>query len=110
MVDAIPAKLGAFSDSFDVIEPENRFIGEPGSEFQKTEVLSVHIPDLVGSENYTDVGETRTCEFDGQTYLEAGSELHDRFAIHLTLPEDNVPYWVEWTYPDDKRRTLEVVT
>lgn len=107
--DEVPARLGAFSDTFYILDPKNRFIGQPGSELKTTKILSVHIPDLVGGESYTDVGETRKCALDGQEYMEAGPELHDRFAIHLSLPEDNVPYWVEWTYPDDKRRTLEVV-
>jgi hypothetical protein len=104
-----PEPIALLSDQFCVLEATNRHIGPLGSDLKKTEVVSIHVPDWVGMTNYTDVGKTCIGRLKGQTYVEAGPELHDRFAIRLSLPEDQAPYWVEWTYPDDKRRTQEIV-
>ncbi|MDA3926973.1 MAG: LamG domain-containing protein [Kiritimatiellae bacterium] len=44
------------------------------------------------------------------TYLEAGTERKDRFALRIPLPQVNCPYIVEWEYPDDKPRTMEMIS
>ncbi|MDZ4199239.1 MAG: hypothetical protein U1E27_08145, partial [Kiritimatiellia bacterium] len=45
----------------------------------------------------------------GASYLEAGSVIDDRFAVRLDLPEAEVPYLLEIAYPDDKKRTMEIL-
>ena len=44
------------------------------------------------------------------SYLEAGNKRHSRFALRTTLPENNCAYIVEWEYPDDKPRTMEMIS
>ena len=44
------------------------------------------------------------------TYREAGEGRNDRFAIRIELPETDCPYVVEWDYPDDKPRTMEMIS
>ena len=44
-----------------------------------------------------------------RSYFEAGPKKNDRFAIRLELPAAGVPYLIEWDYPDDKLRTMEMV-
>ncbi len=48
-------------------------------------------------------------ELAGAKYLEAGTEMNDRFAVKVSLPDAESPYLVEWTYPDDKLRTMEMI-
>ena len=43
-------------------------------------------------------------------YREAGEAKHDRFALRVKLPEVDCPYVVEWDYPDDKPRTMELIS
>ena len=43
-------------------------------------------------------------------YREAGEGRNDRFAIRIKLPETDCPYVVEWDYPDDKPRTMEMIS
>lgn len=43
------------------------------------------------------------------TYREAAEERNCRFAVRLKLPEMDCPYVVEWDYPDDKPRTMEMI-
>ena len=54
-------------------------------------------------------GVIRTATLNGRAYYEAGPQKNDRFAVKVTLPEAGVPYLVEWDYPDDKLRTMEMV-
>ena len=42
-------------------------------------------------------------------YREAASERNSRFALRFHLPESDCPYLVEWEYPDDKPRTMEMI-
>ena len=44
------------------------------------------------------------------TYREAGEGTNDRFAIRIKLPETDCPYVVEWDYPDDRPRTMEMIS
>ena len=42
-------------------------------------------------------------------YREAGPKRHDRLAWRLRLPQADAPYLIDWEYPDDKPRTMEIV-
>lgn len=105
----IPEQLGKVQAAFTVLREKNPYIGAVGSEMKTTPILTLHIPDLVGKDVFTSVGAVNKRTLDGVEYLEAGEEHNDRFAIRVELPEANVPYWVEWTYPDDKYRTMDVI-
>lgn len=43
-------------------------------------------------------------------YREAAPERNSRFAVRLKLPVTGCPYVVEWDYPDDKPRTMELIS
>ena len=42
-------------------------------------------------------------------YLEAGGGRCNRFAIRFSVPDPEGLYWIEYDYPDDRRRTAEVL-
>ncbi len=60
-------------------------------------------------ERFVAAGEHRMGTLDGQAYLEAGAKGNDRFAVRVELPRPSAPYLLEWSYPDDKKRTMEVI-
>ncbi len=60
-------------------------------------------------ERFVSEGELKKGSLAGQAYLEAGAKEHDRFAVKAALPRAQAPYVIEWSYPDDKKRTMEVI-
>jgi hypothetical protein len=61
------------------------------------------------AERFVSTGENRKGTCDGKPYLEAGPKQNDRFAVKVTLPRPFTPYLLEWDYPDDGKRTMEVI-
>lgn len=45
----------------------------------------------------------------GVRYLEAGTNRNDRFAVRFRLPDAGPLYCFEWDFPDDKRRTADII-
>ncbi len=42
-------------------------------------------------------------------YRETGTKLHDRFAVGFELPQINVPYLAVVTWPDNAKRSMEIL-
>ncbi len=55
------------------------------------------------------VGELSIGELDGRRYVQTGEAAGERFAIHLTLPEEHQLYCLEWDFPDDRKRTVDII-
>jgi hypothetical protein len=91
-----------------VLSRGNPYLGDPG-EIRPEPLETIDFAKGVAPERLVVRGETRTGTLDGRPYFEAGVKKNDRFAVHVTLPEAGVPYVVEWDYPDDKLRTMEMV-
>jgi hypothetical protein len=104
-----PAKSTACNAPFHILKKNNPQLGNVGTNLKKKLILSTHIPDLLGSDTFIDYGKTHKTTLNGNEYLEAGTEENDRFAFRVTLPEANRPYLIEWSYPDDKKRTMDVI-
>jgi len=60
-------------------------------------------------EGFASVGAVRVGELNGETFLEAGEEINDRFAVRIELPDARGPYLLEMSYPDDRKRTMDIV-
>ena len=43
-------------------------------------------------------------------YREASAARHSRFALRIKLPQPDCPYVIDWEYPDDKPRTMEMIS
>ena len=52
---------------------------------------------------------TRVVQSGLGTYREAAAPRNSRFALRVRLPDNSGPYVVEWEYPDDKPRTMELI-
>ena len=58
---------------------------------------------------FSSVGTCRIGELNGVKYLEAGEKACDRWAYRFILPDDSPLYAFEVDYPDDKKRTMDIV-
>jgi hypothetical protein len=62
-----------------------------------------------GAERFASTGGHTFQTLGGVRYLEAGTNGNDRFALRFTLPDASPLYCFEWDYPDDKRRTADII-
>ncbi len=81
----------------------------PAGELKLEPVANVLPDPALGPERFLAIGETRKGELDGRPYLEAGKERGDRFAVRFHLPDAQSAYLIEWEYPDDARRTADII-
>lgn len=82
--------------------PEQELVLEP--------VFTLRPHELTGNAaRFAASGECRTGELDGTAYLETGSRRGDRFAVRMTFPEPKHLYLIEIDYPDDRKRTADIV-
>ena len=92
---SIPARNPMLSDS-------------PG--FRLEPLFTLRPAELTGDpDRFAAIGRWRVGELAGSRYLEAGPERCDRFAVRMKLPESGVPYLIEVDYPDDCKRTADLV-
>jgi len=62
-----------------------------------------------GAERFASTGGHTFQTLNGVRYLEAGTRQNDRFAVRFQLPDSSPLYCFEWDYPDDKRRTADII-
>ncbi|NMA45444.1 MAG: LamG domain-containing protein [Lentisphaerae bacterium] len=55
------------------------------------------------------VGPLHIRSLNGRNYLEADSVRGSRFVVRAALPDKDAIYLLEWDYPDDKRRSADIV-
>jgi len=60
-------------------------------------------------DRFVESAPTHVVETAAGRYREAGSRPNDRFAVRVRLPQADAAYFVDWEYPDDKPRTMEIV-
>jgi hypothetical protein len=63
----------------------------------------------LGSDRYVDDGQSRVAASPAGAYREAGAKRHSRFAYRIKTAEVGQPLLLEWDYPDDRARTMDVV-
>ena len=59
-------------------------------------------------DRFVAIGVCRKKKLGATEYLEAGSGRCDRFAVRFQLPDPHGLYLVEWEFPDDRKRTMDV--
>lgn len=62
-----------------------------------------------GAERFVSTGGHTFGTLGGVRYLEAGTNRNDRFAVRFRLPDNSPLYCFEWSYPDDKCRTADII-
>ncbi|OGV57115.1 MAG: hypothetical protein A2X45_09295 [Lentisphaerae bacterium GWF2_50_93] len=91
-----------------VFGKENPYLKKPGTKLELKLLETIEPAKGLPSSRFVSTGSCVKGSLGGSDYLEAGSNQHDRFAIKVELPEADVPYLIEWDYPDDKIRTIEM--
>ncbi len=87
----------------------NPYLKPAGTKLETKLIETIDFVKGVPPERFVAIGECTKGTLDGRTYFEAGSKKNDRFAVKVDLPAAGVPYLVEWDYPDDKVRTIEML-
>ena len=63
----------------------------------------------LGPDRLASVGRFSVGELNGKKYLEAGANEHERFAIRLPKMKPDGLYCLEWEFPDDARRSVDII-
>ena len=72
-------------------------------------VEALPLDELPGAERFVSTGGHTFGTLGGVRYLEAGTNQNDRFAVRFRLPDAGPLYCFEWDFPDDKRRTADII-
>ena len=81
--------------------------GVPGELELVEQVVFDHVP--ADSNRFVAVGACRIGSLNGTPYLEADAAVHGRFAYRFTLDESTPLYVFEIDYPDDRKRTMDLI-
>ncbi len=87
----------------------NPYLKEPGAKLEAKLIETIDFVKGVPDSRLVAIGSCVKGSLEGRSYFEAGPNRNDRFAVKVDLPEAGVPYLVEWDYPDDKLRTMEML-
>ncbi|MEW6359477.1 MAG: LamG domain-containing protein [Planctomycetota bacterium] len=60
-------------------------------------------------EQFVGDGQSKIVEAPSGKYLEAGPNRHSRFAYRILTEKVGAPHMLQWDYPDDKARTMDVI-
>lgn len=89
-----------------VISPEPQpAVGSPPNQL----VERIDCTQSLDAQRSVDDGQSRVVRSTPLAYREAGAKRHSRLAYRIKTPEVDVPHLLEWDYPDDKARTMDVV-
>lgn len=106
-----PMKDGTpYERRLDIWAVEDRHRITDNQEMQLDLVEKVDCAGDLSKEKLVQTAPTQVVHAECGVYREAGEAKHDRFAIRIKLPEIHCPYIVEWDYPDDKPRTMELIS
>ena len=81
--------------------------GVPGELELVEQVVFDHVP--ADSNRFVAVGACRIGNLNGTPYLETDEVVHGRFAYRFTLDESTPLYVFEIDYPDDRKRTMDLI-
>lgn len=87
----------------------NPYLKSAGTKLDIKLLETIDIVKGIPSSRFVSIGTCVKGSLDGRSYFEAGPKKNDRFAVKLELPVSGVPYLIEWDYPDDKKRTMELI-
>ncbi|MDO5581007.1 MAG: LamG-like jellyroll fold domain-containing protein [Planctomycetia bacterium] len=66
-------------------------------------------PTAISSDRITMIGNLATGELNGKKYLQTEGKAGNRFAIHLSPLQKGKVYCFQWDFPDDKKRTVDII-
>ncbi len=93
--------------SFWGIEPEKP--RETGGELKLKLIEEIDCAADLPADKFVSTDPTRVVQSKLGAYREASPKQRSRFALRVRMPNVGRPYVVDWEYPDDKPRTMEVI-
>ncbi len=90
----------------------NRYEGGDSLSLSLVEAVELDEPGvkrLKAADRFAEIGSPRTGSLGGVPYREAGTAMHDRFAVRFRLDPSVPLHCIEIDYPDDKVRTMDLV-
>jgi len=91
------------------LRKDNPYLKPPNTKLETKLIETIDFVKGLPPERFVAIGECKKEELNGRTYFEAGQRKNDRFAVKVELPTVEVPYLIEWDYPDNKVRTMEML-
>ncbi|MBN2451112.1 MAG: hypothetical protein JXR77_12030 [Lentisphaeria bacterium] len=82
---------------------------DPGGVLDLTLIESIDCGEDLPADRLVDTGDSRIVSSPAGRYREAGPSRRSRFAVRFRVPDVGVPYVVDWEYPDDGERTMELI-
>lgn len=105
------AKSGAKYDvhtQLQVFNSYNPWSGKEGGELELEHVTTIVPKPGMPEDEYVQCGSTHMATLNGRSYLETDNAMGSRFVLRAKLPDKTGIYLLEWDYPDDKYRSVDV--
>lgn len=109
LTDAVKPDYGRIVAAKKVNPYEGPAAKVPGTVDGKELVDEVVLSPLPGPTTFRFVGNCTTGSCDGTSYLDAGPNSGDRFAVRFKIPEDITVCRFEIDYPDNALRTADII-
>ncbi|NOZ24433.1 MAG: LamG domain-containing protein [Planctomycetes bacterium] len=89
------------------VVPQERPV--PKGDLKLKLIREIDCTQSLDKEQFVGDGQSKIVEATCGTYREAGPKRHSRFAYRILTPEVGKPHMLQWDYPDDKARTMDVI-
>ncbi|MBR6324394.1 MAG: hypothetical protein IKR62_05360, partial [Victivallales bacterium] len=92
-----------------IMKRANPWSAPPDAELELQPVATIVPKPDMPSESFAKMGAVHLASLNGRQYLETDNDEGSRFVLRAKLPDADSIYLLEWDYPDDKVRSVDVV-
>lgn len=92
-----------------VFHKDNPWLEPANAKLERKLIHTIVPTPSMDKDRFAHVGDVHLGELNGRQYLETDNVSGSRFAIRFQLPDKNAIYLLEWDYPDDKKRTCDII-
>ena len=92
-----------------IMKRANPWSAPPDAELELQPVATIVPKPDMPPESFAKMGAVHIATLNGRQYLETDNDEGSRFVLRAKLPDADSIYLLEWDYPDDKVRSVDVV-
>ncbi|MBQ2336999.1 MAG: hypothetical protein II381_11840, partial [Victivallales bacterium] len=92
-----------------IMKRANPWSAPPDAEMELQPVATIVPKTDMPSDVFAKMGNVHLASLNGRQYLETDDDEGSRFVLRAKLPDADSIYLLEWDYPDDKVRSVDVV-
>ena len=92
-----------------IMKRANPWSAPPDAKLELQPVATIVPKPDMPSESFAKMGAVHLASLNGRQYLETDNDEGSRFVLRAKLPDADSIYLLEWDYPDDKVRSVDVV-